>query len=129
MKSFLGERLTEATFGPGGIAGDRGLALRDTSTRHVLSAKKFSMLLTAHARLDDGAVTMTLPGVGDISSTDPDARARLSEWLGRPIEIATASGGDQRPTIEGDLGTFQGRPGGFFDSSAVHIVTTSTLAA
>jgi hypothetical protein len=129
MKSFLGERLEEAAFGPGGVDGDRGLALRDAATGHVLSAKKFSVLLTARARSRNGEVTITLPGAGELSTTDPTAATQLSEWLGRPIEIARGGDGEERPTIEGDLGLFQGRPGGFFDSSAVHIVTTSTLAA
>jgi uncharacterized protein YcbX len=129
VKSFLGERLEEAPFGPAGVEGDRGLALRDATSGNVLSAKKFSMLLTASARRDDGDVIIAVPGAGELSVADPDAPSKLSEWLGRPIEIVRAPGGDRRPAIEGDQGIFHGRPGGFFDSASVHIVTTSTLAA
>lgn len=126
MKSFLGERLDEASLGPNGVEGDRGFAVRDAGTGHVLSAKKFSMLLTARARMQNGWVTLTLPDGSDVAVNDPAVHERLSAWLGRNVTIDRA-GGEARPEIEGDNGVFRGRPGGFFDSSAVHIVTTSTL--
>lgn len=126
MKSFLGELLHEATLGPAGVEGDRGFALRDAETGHVLSAKKFSILLTARARTTGGAVMVTLPDGSDVAVNDPAVHERLSAWLGRDVTIDRA-GGEARPEIEGDNGIFRGRAGGFFDSSAVHIVTTSTL--
>jgi len=126
VKSFLGERLDDVTFGPDGVEGDRGFAVRDAESGHVLSAKKFSMLLTARARTEDGAVTLNLPDGSDIAVNDPVVHGRLSAWLGRDVTVGRA-GGEARPEIEGDNGVFRGRAGGFFDSSAVHIVTTSTL--
>jgi uncharacterized protein YcbX len=127
VKSFLGERLDEASFGPNGVEGDRGFAIRDKTTGHGLSAKKHSILLTARARMTDGDVTLMLPGGSDVAVSDPAIHERLSVWLGRDVVFEHAPGGTGRPEIEGDNGIFRGRAGGFFDSSAVHIVTTSTL--
>jgi uncharacterized protein YcbX len=129
MKSFLGERLEEAAFGANGVDGDRRFALRDASSGHVLSAKKFSMLLGAYAESRSDDVLLKLPDGSAVALNDPKAPAVVSAWLGREIQIVEATGGTDRPTIEGDDGLFRGRPGGFFDSSAVHVVTTSTLAA
>ena len=128
VKSMLGERLDEVLLGPGGVEGDRQIALRDAGTGHVLSAKKFSVLLRARAESRNGGVRITLPDGNSIALDDLETPALLAAWLGREVQIARADGGPERPTIEGDLGTFQGRAGGFFDSSAVHVVTTSTLA-
>lgn len=129
VKSFLGERLEEAVIGPGGVEGDRAFALRNASTGHVLSAKKYSMLLRAEAATRNGGVEMTLPEGDVLTVGAPDAAERLSGWLGLDVRIDRAPGGHERPVVEGDNGVFRGRPGGFFDSSAIHILTTSTLAA
>jgi uncharacterized protein YcbX len=128
MKSFLGERLEEAALDPNGVEGDRGYALRDASSGHVLSAKKVSMLLRARAQTRNGSVVLTLPDGTSIDIGSADAAKTLATWLGRDVDIVRPSGTSERPVVEGDSGPFLGRPGGFFDSSAVHIVTTSTLA-
>lgn len=127
MKSFLGEQLEEATLGPNGVEGDRGYALRDKASGHVLSAKKFSMLLRARAESRDRTVVLTLPDGSSVAVSSADAPAALSMWLGRDVAIVRPPATAERPVVEGDSGTFRGRPGGFHDSSAVHIVTTSTL--
>ena len=128
VKSFLGERLDEANLGEHGVEGDRGFALRDAATGHVLSAKKFSMLLRARAKTRDGTVLLTLPDGTSLEASSVRASQELSAWLGRDVEIATPAATADRPVMEGDTGTFRGRAGSFFDSSPVHIVTTSTLA-
>jgi uncharacterized protein YcbX len=129
VKSLLGERLDEASLGSNGLEGDRGYAIRDALSGHVLSAKKFSMLLRARAETRDGGVVFTLPDGERFDVGSDSAGAALSAWLGREVEIARRSGTPQRPVMEGDTGTFRGRAGSFFDSSPVHVVTTSTLAA
>jgi uncharacterized protein len=128
MKSFLGERLEEAALGANGVDGDRRFALRDVASGHVLSAKKFSMLMHAYAQSANDGVVLTLPDGSSVGLSDPGTPVALSAWLGRDVEIAEAAGGPDRPTIEGDV-MYRGRAGGFFDSSPVHVVTTSTLAA
>jgi uncharacterized protein YcbX len=129
VKSFRGERLDRASLGPDGVEGDRGFALRDPETGRILSAKKVSRLLEARATCAaDGAVTLFLPTGEELAADGPGAAERLSDWLGRRVELVRPPGGPERPVVEGDDGPFRGRPGGFFDSSAVHFVTTSTLA-
>lgn len=128
VKSFLGERLEEATLDEQGVEGDRGFALRDAATGHVLSAKKFSMLLRGRAETRDGSVLHTLPDGASLDLSAKDASLELSAWLGREVEIARPAATADRPVMEGDSGSFRGRAGSFFDSSPVHIVTTSTLA-
>jgi len=127
VKSMLGERLERAWLGPDGVEGDRGWALRDTESGHVLSAKKVSRLLQARASTAGREVRVELPTGETIDVADPSAAAAIGAWLGRGIELVQPSGGSERPTVEGDTRVFRGRPGSFFDSSAFHIVSTSTL--
>lgn len=126
VKSMLGQRLESAYLTPDGVEGDRAFALRAIETGRILSAKKVSRLLEARAQMAT-TVTIDLPDGSQLSVDEPNAGRRLSEWLGFDVELVRPPGGGERPVIEGDLGTFRGGPGGFFDSSAVHIVTTSTL--
>jgi uncharacterized protein YcbX len=123
---MLGQRLESAFLTVDGVEGDRGYALRSVESGRILSAKKVSRLLQARSQLGTG-VTVTLPDGSQVSVEDDDASRRLTEWLGFDVELVRAPGDADRPMIEGDNGVFRGRPGGFFDSSAVHIVTTSTL--
>lgn len=126
VKSMMGERLESAFLAPDGVEGDRAFALRDARTGRVLSAKKVSRLLELHARAN-GGVVVSLPDGAELDVEDRDAPRRLGDWLGFEVKIEGAPGGSERPLIEGEEGPFRGRPGGFFDSSAVHILTTSTL--
>jgi uncharacterized protein len=127
VKSMMGERLESAFLGPDGVEGDRGFALRDARTGRVLSAKKVSRLLGARARMNGDAVKVALPDGSDLEVSDDDASRRLTDWLGSEVELIRAPGGTERPIIEGEERPFRGRAGGFFDSSAVHILTTATL--
>jgi hypothetical protein len=126
---MMGERLESALLMPEGVEGDRGFALRDVRTGRVLSAKKVSRLLGARARANGAAATVALPDGSELEVEDPDASRRLSDWLEFEVELIRAPGGTERPLIEGEEGPFRGRAGGFFDSSAVHILTTATLRA
>ena len=83
VKSFLGERLEEASLGERGIDGDRGYAIRDIETGHVLSAKKFSMLLRARAQTNEDSVLLTLPDGTSIEVGSAGAGPELSAWIGR----------------------------------------------
>lgn len=129
VKSMLGERLDRAWLGPEGIEGDRVVALRALDTGRVLSAKKVSRLLAAKARTVGRDVHIDLPTGETLDATEAAgaAAAAIGAWLEREVELIRAPGGPERPSIEGDDGVFRGRAGGFFDSSAVHFVSTSTL--
>ncbi|MEX2556169.1 MAG: MOSC N-terminal beta barrel domain-containing protein [Actinomycetota bacterium] len=127
VKSMLGERVERAWLGPNGIEGDRVWALRDAETGRLLSAKKVSRLLTARSRTSGREVQIELPTGEALDAGDPAAGKVIGGWLGRDVELVLADGGTERPVIENEQGTFRGRAGGFFDSSVVHFVTTSTL--
>ena len=124
VKSMLGERLDRAWLGPAGIEGDRAFALRNIESGRVLSAKKVSKLLAARSRTVGRDVVVELPTGGTVDVSE--AEKPLSAWLGFDVAVVRPSG-DERPVIEDEDGTFRGRAGGFFDSSVVHIVSTSTL--
>jgi hypothetical protein len=129
VKSLQGERLERAWLGRDGVPGDRGVALVDAETGKVLSGKRVEMLLTARAVARPGGPAIVMPDGRTAHTADPAAGEMLSAWLGRPVRLERAGVRDGRPAILGEEdGTFLGRPGGFFDSSAVHLLTTSTLA-
>ena len=128
VKSFLGERLDEATLGPNGVEGDRRFALRNLESGRVLSAKKVARLLTGRARTENGTVALSLPDGSEFAVDDDGVDERLSAWLGFPVAVVRPIDDDKRPEMESDDGIYRGRAGTFFDSSPVHFVTSSTLA-
>lgn len=125
VKSLLGERLDRAWLGPDGIEGDRAFALRNVESGWLLSAKKVSKLLTARSMTVGREVVVELPTGERLDVSE--ASGPLGAWLGFDVAVVTPSG-DERPVIEDEDGTYRGRAGGFFDSSVVHLVSTSTLA-
>jgi uncharacterized protein len=124
---MLGERVERAWLGADGIEGDRVWALRDAETGRVLSAKKVSRLLTARSRTSGREIHIELPTGEALEAGDPATGRAIGGWLGRDVALVPADGGTERPVIENEEGTFRGRAGGFFDSSVVHLVSTSTL--
>jgi hypothetical protein len=146
VKSMLGEEPAELVLGPGGVDGDRALALLDVATGRVATAKHprlWRRLLQCSARTDDGGgVLVTLPD-GRVLPAD-DADGPLGELLGRPVRLTAvrpAGASVERPDPEDVLAhgvdaeldaplleIAQGTPGGtFVDHSPVHLVTTATL--
>jgi hypothetical protein len=134
VKSLQGERLTEASMGALGIAGDRGWALFDRDTGLGLTARRVPELLFGSARLRaDGGVEVVLPD-GTVTADE----GLLSEWLGRRIELRAATqDGEVAPTYEAptdDLAPdgpaewmqWQGAPGPFHDSPRIRLSLVST---
>lgn len=133
VKSVGGERLETATVGDFGIAGDRGWGVFDLGSGTVLTARRTPDLLFASARLVDGELIITIPGVGD---ADEDAATpALSKWLGREVELRRA--GDEGGTYEApmdferdaDWVSWTGPAGAWHDSkwSRLSLVSTATL--
>lgn len=141
VKSMLGEDLIDVDVEPTGFAGDRRCALVDAGTGLVASAKnprKWRRLLSMYATLaPDGRVTVTLPGGATVRDDDPLLDERLSGVLGRPVRFARSRPDDarlERLTPDGEpsagvMTTGSLGAGTFVDFAAVHVVTTSTLAA
>lgn len=127
VKSLLGERLECASVGTFGVDGDRSWAVRDEENGRVLSAKSVAALLGGRARLTNAGVAVTLPSGETFAAEDPALPRALSEWLGRAVTLVRAPGGEARAEVEADHATFRSFPGAFFDSCALHVVTTATL--
>lgn len=151
VKSMLGEEPAELTVGPGGVDGDRALALLDVATGRVATAKHprlWRRLLQCSARtVDGGGVLVTLPD-GRVLPAD-DADGPLGDLLGRPVRLTAvrpAGASVERPDPEDVLAhgvdaqlaaplleIAQGvpfspaHPGTFVDHSPVHLITTATL--
>lgn len=129
VKSLRGESLEFAPIGPTGIPGDRGVAVIDAESGRVISGKRVQALLGARSVARPGGPVIVLPDGTTLSFDDPGAAAVLSAWLGRAVRLERAPGGTQRPLIESEEDqVFLGRPGGFHDGHALHLLTTATLA-
>lgn len=145
VKSMLGVDVDEVSLGPGGVDGDRALAVLDVHTGRVATAKQprlWRALLTCSAVRDGAGTRIVLPGGRTVAADAADGP--LSELLGRPVRLASvrpAGAEVERPDpddvlqhgvdAEVDAPTLeiaQGTPGGtFVDHSPVHLITTATL--
>jgi uncharacterized protein YcbX len=88
VKSLGGERLERAAVDELGIAGDRAWGLHDPETGMVLTARREPALLFLSARVVDGQPVIS-SGDGNDLATDHD----LSSWIGRPVELRSATDG------------------------------------
>jgi len=131
IKSVGGERLEMAEVGDTGIAHDRGWGLVDDVTGNVLTARREPRLLFGSACVVDGQPVVTLESGAELStSTD------FSEWLDRPVTLASAAGAEggtyEVPLdFENDAEwvSWQGPADAWHDSrvSRVSLVSTTTL--
>lgn len=127
VKSMQGEQLDRARLTPDGIPGDRGVAVVDAATGRVISGKRLEQLLGARAVARPGGPAIVLPDGTTVHWSSADAASAISAWLGRPVRLE-ASVAEARPMIESEDGhVFLGRPRSFFDSAALHLLTTATL--
>lgn len=137
VKSMLGEELSAADITERGIDGDRMLALLDSETGKVASAKNprlWRKLLTISAVTADGGIRMTGPDGAEIRHDD------LSEILGRAVALTAepppnASIDRAHPDevlhagVDADVAVhaIELPSGTFFDFSPLHLLTTATL--
>jgi uncharacterized protein YcbX len=95
VKSMAGEQIDEGDFGPRGLAGDRGWALRDEVRGGIRGAKKLPGLMELAARYlaePNGQVggvpaEITLPDGTTIRTDDPDASALVSKAIGHEVTL------------------------------------------
>ena len=131
IKSIGGERLETAEVSEVGIVHDRGWGLVDDATGNVLTARREPRLLFGSARVVDGEPVVTIES-GDELRTSAD----FSEWLDRPVKLASAAGADggtyENPRDfenEGDWVSWRGPGDAWHDSRStrVSLVSRDTL--
>ena len=145
VKSMRGEELNSARVTEGGFLHDRAYAVIDRSNGKVASAKvpsKWGGLVQCSASCESAesddrvpTVRIALPDGTAVSSDDKDLGARLSEALGRPVDLGAFR--PETPSVERldpfaddetivDIGELM-MAGRFSDYAAVHLLTTATL--
>lgn len=149
VKSMGGERLDLATLLTGGIANDRGWAIRETETGKVASAKNpraYRTLLdfSAAAGDDSDSALVTITGPDDVTvrTTDPDHARTLSEAIGRSVTLEPA--GDMDAVYESEWPDMEGlvisnltldlpvamstEKTSYVDLAALHLISSASLA-
>jgi uncharacterized protein len=147
VKSMMGEELDSSDVTELGLLGDRAFALVDLETGKVVSAKnprkwghlfEFGASYAEEPGSDRGLppVRISLPD-GTVVSSDLDADEALTRTLGRRVKLTRPRPDGQ--TLEEYWPDIEGRtnretvtdetmpPRTFFDSSPVHLLTTSTI--
>lgn len=157
IKSMQGEQLSSLTLDRVGVVGDRAYALREANGDRIVSAKRTTSLLDFTARYQATSritattpLAITLPDGTNLDAHAPNASEKLSQALGRPVNlerwhreqqnygeldantifadvpIAQALEGKKR-VLAPNADRFDLAPGTFFDSAHLHLVATGTL--
>jgi uncharacterized protein YcbX len=147
VKSMLGEVVPSIFVDERGASGDRHLALVDSETNRIASAKQprlWRKLLQFTASGETGHVCIRLPDGGSIAADDPDIDEVLSKLVGRSVSLvgkrppgAALERPDPETVLEqGEdaevagqiLEIAQATPGNSFtDLAPLHAITTATV--
>ena len=87
---MIGQTADSVDLTPTGVVGDRTWAVRDEVRGGIRGAKKIGQLMQFTARYSSrlgGDVEITSPDGSTITSSDPDANARLSEALDHHVTL------------------------------------------
>src|SRR5689334_18007573 len=126
VKSLQGSAVDSVEVTTSGVAGDRAHALIDLESGTLMSAKRWSRLLTATAT-DDG---LALPDGTEHRYDDPATSTVLSAWLGRDVELRMADPDDELtyemtfdpPDDDAEYYAIPAPAGSFLDSAPLHLV-------
>ncbi len=151
VKSMMGEELNGADITVGGLLGDRAYALVDIETGKVISAKNpkkwpniFTYRAAFTAPLSNNSmqpIWINLPDGTVLRSDQRDVNDKLSQALGHQVTLQTQSPEDAKleqfwPEHEGEANEISNEAvagdapkGTFFDYAALHLLTTSSIAA
>jgi uncharacterized protein YcbX len=147
VKSMLGETVDSLQITEEGAVGDRQLALLDTATGRIASAKQARLwraLLQCTASKDDTGVHIRFPDNTQIATDHPDIDHRLSDLLSRAVRLvdhrsegAAVERADPDQALERGLDAEVDAPimelgaatpgDSFVDLAPLHIITTATL--
>lgn len=148
VKSMMGEELNASHVTARGLLGDRSLALVDTETAKVVSAKNpkkwpsmfdFRAVFTAPPELGSSLppVRVTLPDGASVTSDDARFAEIMSSALNRTVTLASTA--PSEPTLEEywpDMAELAHQetvtdeampPGTFFDLATIHVLSTGTI--
>ena len=136
VKSFQGESLENSEVTENGVGGDRIFGVVERSTDVLLSAKRTPLLLEGAASLVSDSVAELTFGGTTIRSDNPGVHGALSDWLDLDVELRSPKSG-RRTIIEmqvdldddSQLAEFSTRPGWFFDSCSLNLISTTSLDA
>ena len=153
IKSLLGETLDECAISSSGLNGDRALALVDTATGKIASAKQPNLwrnLLKLSARTDTSnsrrRITVTNAAGSRLDHLDEKFDLWLSELLGRNVQLIETrpdglalnrarpdevlERGIDEAVTQDLLAIGAAAPdGGFFDFAPIHLMTATSLDA
>ena len=149
LKSMMGEELNASEVTERGLLGDRSLALVDTETAKVVSAKnpkKWPTMFDCRAAFTAPPVPgkplppvrVTLPDGMSVTSDDTRFAGLMSVALARPVTLAGAATTtsasleeywpDMAELDHQETVTDEDMPAGtFFDLATVHVLTTATI--
>ncbi len=148
VKSMMGEELNSSEVTDHGLLGDRSLALVDTETGMVVSAKnpkkwptmfdyRASFVMPPVLGSPLPPVRVTLPNGVALTSADTNFDDQISVALGRPVTLAAAMQSqssleeywpDMAELNHQDTVTDESMPvGTFFDLATIHLLTTATI--
>jgi uncharacterized protein YcbX len=127
VKSFQGELVQVVDMALTGVVGDRRYALRETSTRKILTAKRRGVLMQATARTEGSEVVLTLPNGKEYGADDPGVSEALSAWLGVEVAMEEAAPDHGNGLHKFDFGIGI-PPGGFVDGYGAQLLTTASLS-
>ena len=147
VKSMLGETVERMFVDEHGAEGDRRLALVDTETGYVASAKQARLwrgLLKCTAKADTGRVSIGLPDGTQVEADDPGIDELLSQLLQRKVRLISKrphGAAVERPDpekllalgLDAEVGgrilqISRATPGdSFTDDAPLHAITTATL--
>lgn len=159
VKSMMGEELNASALDESGLVGDRWLALVDTETGQVASAKnpkKWPDLFAYRAsyagplasRKELPAIWIQCPDGSVMSTGQEDIGELLSRTLSRSVQVRSRAPGSAfleqywperdsaspeeaagEPSVTRETIAAGAPPGTFFDYSVLHLLTTATLEA
>jgi uncharacterized protein YcbX len=150
VKSMMGEELNATDITEKGVLGDRKYALIDTSTGKLANAKNpikwpnmFDYRAVYMDPIEDSTklppVRITFPDGSSGATTDEDVSQRLSEKLGRPVQVTATSDHISDVQFEGYIPDLEGLTnrktiftrsspeGTFYDIAMVHLLTTASI--
>jgi uncharacterized protein YcbX len=92
VKSLLGERLSRLDLGGDGVEGDRLWGILDRGDDRILTARREPRLLFASSRIGPGGEpVISLPDGRTLEGQGPATDEALSDWLGKPVTLVSAT--------------------------------------